>query len=311
MALGPMCVPTTEPKRAIRPRAGVDLVEACEELGQVGRVGVHHGEAFDAAFLLLDVLQDGGQSLLARAHPAGGGDLAFLEGDEGLDVEQPADEGLGPADAPSAPQVLQGVGGGEDAAALAGGPGDGFDLVDGGSRGGRLGGADDGQAQGGGDEAAVHDPDGDAGGVLLGGEGGRLQGGADLRGDADHQDAVGAAGDQSGEGLLKPAHGGGGRLGEHPAGGEAAPELVAAQFLAVDQFLLTEADGEGDHFDSVLGDDVVGQVAGGIGDDADHFSVRVRVGQTIPRREGAAPRLQAVRARTARSRVTVRKPSEA
>ena len=54
---------------------------------------------------------------------------------------------------------------------------------------------------------------------------------------------------------------GGGRLGEDIRVGQAAPELVGAELLAVDELLVAEADRERHDFDAVPLDQVVGQVA--------------------------------------------------
>src|SRR4030042_712591 len=85
-------------------------------------------EVTDGAPLLGDVVEDGGQRPLAAAHPASGGDLAVLQRDPGLEIEQSAEEGGRPA--PAAPsELLSRQGGGLDGGTDLGGDDDDHNAV--------------------------------------------------------------------------------------------------------------------------------------------------------------------------------------
>ena len=90
-----------------------------------------------------------------------------------------------------------------------------------------------------------------------------------LGGDGQAEDGVGALVGGLLEGGLEGAGGGGGGLGQVALAAAALPELGRRELAPVLELLGAEADGQRHHDDVVLLDELVGQVAGTVGDDVD------------------------------------------
>ncbi len=262
----------------------VGLVPHCpdrsDEFVEVGWVGVDDPEPLDRVPETGEVLGNRGQRLLAGALSSGCGHLADPECDQGLDVQQIADEGLGSADPATAMQEVEGVEGGEQVGGGAGVAGQLLHGLDPNPGGGELSSLDDGQAHGCRYEFAVDDPDRNTAAELLGCRHRGLVRGGDLRRQADDHHAVGALVGEPSVGVLEPSHRWGRGLWERRIRGESLPEVVDAQLLAIDQILLAEADGQRDHGDPVSGEEIVGEVARRVRDDADHGASRGRPGDS-------------------------------
>ena len=206
--------------------------------------------------------------------------------DDRLDRQRRRQQRLGVADAPALLQVVERVeraehaGAGDELARRA------LDGVEVGAGGGRLGAGEGDRAEAERDRAAVDDAHVEAvGGDGAGGQLGALHRGRQRAGDRDDDDAGGAPVGEAAVGLLEAAGRRRGRrrqLGRRRAAG---PELGRRQLLAVDQLLVAEADAERDDLDAPLLDEVVGEVAGAVGDDADGRARwaedRSRVGDAI------------------------------
>src|SRR5579884_304782 len=246
------------------PVAGVDLADHVEERLDVGGGRVEHGQMLDLAGLadLVDqVAQGPAPGALARL----GLHLAVDDLHDRLDRQHGAEEGLGPPDPPTPTQVVEGVEG-----AVQPGAGDQVlhrsgHVVEGlaGRRG--PGGGEHDEALGHGEGLGVDDPHRDAPGHGVGGGAGRLPGGRQGGGQGDDHHPGGALGRRPLVGLLEGAGGRGRRL-RQGAGSAPLPELGGGQVAPVDQLLVAEADGEGDDVDAELADQVVGEVAGAVGD---------------------------------------------
>ena len=159
--------------------------------------------------------------------------------------------------------------------------GGGDELVHAGSGRGLLGGGDDQQPLAHGQRVGIDNADRHRGEGLGRGDG-RAVGAGDLGGDGQAEDGVGTLVGRLLEGGLEHAGGGGGRRGQIALAAAALPELGRGELAPVFELLVAEADGQRHHDDVVLLHELVGQVAGTVGDDVDAGH------ESLPRRSGAA-----------------------
>ena len=113
-------------------------------------------------------------------------------------------------------------------------------------------------------------------------------------------------------GLLEPARRRRGRRGQLRRRRAAGPELGGRQLLAVDELLVAEADAQRHDLDAPALGELVGQVAGAVGDDADRrYVLSSRVGHATVRRLPAVWRSGDDLGRVGRRRVGTERSSPA
>ncbi len=195
------------------------------------------------------------------------GDFALVDGKDGLDAEDGADQGARPADAAAALEVFEGIDGDVDGDAVHGAASGGDDFGERGSLGGGTGCFEDDEPEPEADVVGVDEVDMEVVFEGFAGDGGGVEGSGEFGGDVDGDDfcAIGAGGSV---GLLESFDGGLAGAGEEGGIAKAVVEGWGCDVDAVLEGFLAEDDGEGDDDDVVGGHEVAGEVAGGVGDDA-------------------------------------------
>ena len=242
------------------------LDELCGEMGGAAGcdvdalgVAIAEGELFEA----VDGFAPGADALE-------GDDFAVGELEDGLDAENGTEHGACAADAATAAEVLEGFEGDVDVDAAHGGLRDVGDVFDGAAGVGDLGGGFDDEGEAAADGVGVDELDADVGGELFAGDGGGVDGAGELGGEVDGDDAVHVlGGGDFAVGVGEDLGGGLAGGGELLVGGETAVEVAGGEVDAVVELFAAEADGEGDDGDAEGFGGFVGEIAGGIGDDAD------------------------------------------
>src|ERR1700722_7825546 len=264
---------------------GVDVGAPGQHVGEVVAGAVGHGQPLQrrvGPHLRVHVGQRLGPGPLLGLL----GHLAVLELNDRLDVQQRTEERSGATDPAAALEMLGPAQPAVDAGAGDAVLGGGYQLVQAGTGCGLFGGGDDEQSLAHGERIRINDADGHRAERVGRGDGGTV-GSRHLGGDGQAEDGVGTLVDGLRESGLEGAGGGGGGRRQVTLAAATLPELGRGELAAVLELLVAEADRQRHDDDVVLLDELVGQVAGTVGDDVDAGHARVCHGGEAGPREAA------------------------